>query len=209
MIRVILVDDHAIVRHGVRRLLDEQADMRVVAEVDDGAAVVDTVRATECDVLVLDLSLPHRGGLDILAELRETAPRLRVVVLSMYPEDQLALHLLRAGASAYLNKQRDPAELLAAIRRVAAGGRYLTETLADLALVHRDGGGAGPPHHTLTARERQVFFLLIEGHGISEVAAELELSASTVSNHVAAIKEKLGAGSVCEIVRYASRVGLV
>ena len=209
MIRVILADDHAIVRQGVRRLIDEQGDMKVVADVDDGARVVATVRSTPCDVLVLDLSLPHRSGLDILAELHETAPRLAIVVLSMYPEDQLALHLLRSGASAYLNKQRDPTELLAAIRRVAGGGRYLTDALADLALEHPEAGTGGPPHHTLTARERQVFFLLLEGHGVSEVAAELDLSASTVSNHVAAIKEKLGAGSIAEIVRYASRVGLV
>jgi len=209
VIRVILADDHAIVRHGVRRLIDDQPDMMVVADVDDGARVIETLQATPCDVLVLDLSLPHRSGLDILAELRDSAPRLHVVVLSMYPEDQLALHLLRAGVGAYLNKQRDPAELLTAIRRVAGGGRYVTDALADLALVQPDAGTDGPPHHALTARERQVFFLLLEGRGVSEVAAELDLSASTVSNHVAAIKEKLGASSIGEIVRYASRVGLV
>lgn len=208
MIRVILADDHAIVRHGIRQLVDSQRDMRVVAEVDDGAAVLPTVARTPCDVLVLDLSLPHVGGLEILRRAADEAPGLNILVLSMYPEDQLALHLLQQGAKGYLHKSRDPREVLAAIRQVATGERHVTQTLEDLAF-ERQEDGASAPHDALTPRERQVFVQLVDGRLVSEIAGELDLSPSTVSNHVARIKDKLGADSIAGLVRYAQRTGLL
>lgn len=208
MIRVLLVEDHAIVRRGVRLLIDDQADLEVVGEVSDGAEVMDAVRSTPCDVIVLDWTLPNSSGIELLRELHAAVPRTAIIVLTMHPEDVFALHLLREGASAYLNKQRDPGELLDAIRRVAGGGRYLTSTLSDLAL-QSPGESQELPHRRLTAREYQVFLLLIQGKTVSDVANELELSPSTVSNHVAAVRNKLGVASLGEIVRYAFRVGLV
>ena len=208
MIRVIIADDHAIVRHGVQRLIEEQADMSVVSELGDGDAVIPKVQSSQCDVLILDLSVPNRSGRELLHQLHREAPDLRIVVLSMYPEDRLALALMQEGAHAYLNKDRDPQELLDAIRRVAEGNSYLTGTLTDLAL----GGCAGQPmqpHLALTGREHQVFTLLIQDQSVSDIAVELGLSPSTISNHVASIKRKLGAGCIGGIVRYASRVGLV
>lgn len=207
MIRVVLADDHAIVRHGIRQLVDAQPDMRVVAEVEDGAEVSDAAKAADCDVLVLDLSLPNKGGLEICREAHEEGVSFRILVLSMYPEDQLALHLLEQGASGYLNKSRSPREVLAAIRMVAAGKSYVTESLEDLAFERQSGADA--PHDQLTPRERQVFMLLVEGRLVSEIAAELALSPSTVSNHVARTKDKLGSDSIAGLVRYAQRTGLL
>lgn len=207
MIEVVLADDHDIVRQGIKRLIDEQEDMRVVAETGDGREVMSAVQDSAGDVLVLDLSLPNKTGVEILEELRREEVPVRTVILSMYPEDHLALNLLHKGAFAYLSKQRKPEELLEAIRRVAGGKRYLTGELAEL--VVEAGDSPKLPHHRLSAREYQVFILLVQGKAVKMVAAELGVSASTTSNHVAAIKEKLGVSSIADVVRYASRVGLV
>lgn len=205
MIRAYLADDHEIVRAGVRRLLETQTDFVVVGEAADGATLLRELRTTELDVLVLDLSLPDISGLPLIRTLGESGYRFPIVVLTAYPEDQLGAHLLRAGASAYLCKSRSPDELLAALRVVAAGGRYVTDTLQAL----DSGASETAPHERLSARESQVFFLVISGKTISEVAYTLELSISTVSNHVAGIREKLGTASVSDIVLYAHRVGLL
>jgi DNA-binding NarL/FixJ family response regulator len=206
-IRIVLADDHAIVRHGIRKLIETQADMVVVAELADGYQVIDVLKKTPSDILVLDLSLPRVSGVECLRRIRASELPVRVIVLSMYPEDQLALHLLREGAAAYLSKDRQPTELLAAIRKVSAGERYMTETLR--ALEHEVGAATSLPHEALTARESQVFQRLIIGRTVSDIAAELDLNASTVSNHLARIKEKLDAQSVGDIMRYAHRVGLL
>ncbi len=207
VIRIMLADDHAIVRQGIRKLIETQPDLRVVGELPDGNQVVEHLSREPADILVLDLSLPRVSGVECLRRIREADLPVRVIVLSMYPEDQLALHLLREGASAYLSKDRSPEELLTAIRVVHRGERYLTDTLRSLE-VHLQGGGS-LPHETLTARESQVFQRLIVGRTVSDIAAELDLNASTVSNHVAKIREKLDAASVGEILRYAHRVGLL
>lgn len=208
MIRVTIADDHPIFRHGVRRLIDDEGDMCVVADVADGAQVLDTVKSKKCDVLVLDLSLPNRSGLALLEDLGREAPLVRTVVLSMYPEDQLALSLMHHGALAFLNKERDPEELLEAIRRASKGKRYFTQTLSELAFTEKDQSDE-LPHRKLTAREYQVFTLLIQGKAAGEIAQELGTTTSTAGNHIAAIKRKLGAKSVAEVMRYASRVGLL
>jgi DNA-binding NarL/FixJ family response regulator len=160
-------------------------------------------------VVILDLSLPKVNGPEVLKRLKQMRPTLNILVLTMYPEDQYAVALLRSGASAYLCKDRPSAELLEAIRRVAAGGTYFTETIAQRFLTGPEGGKDEPPHAALTAREHQVFTLIIQGRTGAEIAAELDLTAGTVSNHVAKIKEKLGAHSLAEIVRYAYRAGLI
>lgn len=208
MIRIFLADDHAIVRQGLRRLIEQQADMIVVGEAGDGRAVLLAEGRETWDLLILDLSLPKVNGMEVMQRLRAELPRLRIVVLSMYPEDQYGLRLIQQGAAAYLSKDLDATDLLQALRVVAAGGTYLSPGLTEQ--IRRSGPEGGrPPHTQLTAREHQVFTLLFQGRTVSEIAAELDLSASTVSNHVAKIKDKLGARSIGEIVSYAHRAGLV
>lgn len=208
MIRVFIADDHAIVRHGLRQLIEGAHDMRFVGEARDGRELLSAVETETWDVLILDLSLPKVSGLEVLKRLQELKPKLKVVVLSMYAEEQYALPVMRAGAAAYLSKDRPGEELMAAIRRVARGGTYLTETVADQVL-RASSKPAKPPHQTLTAREYQVFTLIIHGRTVSEIAAELDLTAGTVSGHLQKIKTKLNAHSVADVVSYAHRMGVI
>jgi DNA-binding NarL/FixJ family response regulator len=206
---VFIADDHAIVRHGLEQLLMQSGDMKVVGVAANGREVLNAAPTLECDVVILDLSLPKVNGPEVLRRLKQTRPDLRVLVLTMYPEDQYALTLLRSGAAAYLSKDRPPTELLEAIRRVASGGTYVTQTIADRALRASSRAPAEAAHAALTAREHQVFTLIIQGRVGADIAAELNLTKSTVSNHLAKIKEKLGVSSIAEIVRYAHRAGMI
>ena len=205
-IRVFLADDHALVRLGLRQLLERERDVTVVGEADDGRRVLLAEGKDAWDVLVLDVSLPKVGGIEVLRRLRAEHPRLRIVMLSMYPEDQYAERMIAQGAAAYLSKDRRPEEVLAAIRAVHGGRTWPAATMPVGPAAPVD---ARPPHSKLSAREYQVFTLLFQGSTVTEIAAELDLRASTVSNHVARIKEKLNAHSVAEIVSYAHRAGLV
>lgn len=208
MIRVFIADDHAIVRHGLRKLIEESGDMKVVGEASTGRQVLLAEDKNTWDVLILDLSLPRVNGIEVLRRLRVECPKLPVIVLSMYAEDQYAMRLLKEGAAAYLSKDRPPAELVTALRVVGSGGTYVSPVFGE-----RTGGNGEsvdkPPHGTLSAREYQVFTLIFQGRTVSEIAAELNLSVSTVSNHVHRIKEKLSVRSLGEIVSYAHRAGLV
>ena len=208
MINIFIVDDHAIVRRGLRQLIEQQSDMCVAGEAADGRAVLLATDRDTWDLLILDLSLPKVGGIEVLRRLREDAPRLRIIVYSMYPEDQYGLRLIQEGAAAYVSKDLDVAELLQAIRAVAGGGTYLSKGLAEQV---RFGGmnRTSPAHGSLSAREHQVFTLVIQGRTVSEIASELNLSVSTVSNHLAKIKEKLNARTIADIVSYAHRTGLL
>lgn len=207
MIRIFLADDHAIVRQGLRRLIEEQDGMCVVGEAADGRAVLLAEGKETWDLLVLDLSLPKVGGLEVLRRLREEHPKLRIVVLSMYPEDQYGLRLIQEGAAAYLSKELSASDVLAALRVVASGGTYLSPAIT-AQMRQRPTNGSSPAHANLSAREHQVFTLIFQGQTVTDIAAELNLSASTVSTHVARIKEKLGVRSIGEIVAYAHRAGL-
>lgn len=206
MIRVFLADDHTLFREGVRRVLEANEGIRVVGEAGEAAEVLARVSRATCDVLVLDLAMPGGGGLEVLRRLRERDPKPGVIILSMYAEDQYAIRLLRAGASAYLTKGRSASELVAAVRKVAAGGRYLTETIAEQALGAPDDAA---PHTRLSNREQQIFQLLAQGKTPSEIAAQLDLKPSTVSTYIARIKDALDAQSIGDIVRYAARAGLL
>ncbi len=208
MIRIFIADDHAIVRQGLRQLIEQQPDMRVVGEASDGRAVLLAQDKDLWDVLILDLSLPKVAGIEVLRRLRQDVPRLRIVVLSMYPEDQYGLRLIQEGAAAYLSKDLDVTEVIQALRVVGSGGTYLSHGLAEQM---RQGGlgRAKTPHASLSAREHQVFTLILQGRTVSDIASELNLSVSTVSNHVAKVKEKLNAPTIADIVNYAHRAGLV
>lgn len=207
MIRVFLADDHAVLRRGLQLMLEGTGQMTIVGTAADGHEALVSEAIERCDVLILDLNLPRISGTEVLRRLRQRRPELPIIVLSMYAEDQLGLHLLHEGAAAYLSKQRPPEELIAAIHRVIRGKTYVTDTLAERALLGPQGQSE-LPHEQLTPREHQVFVLLLQGRAASEIAAELDLHASTVSNNIRRIKDKLGAHTIGEIVSYAHRHGL-
>lgn len=206
MIRVFVADDHAIVRDGLRRLLAGEPGMELVGETHRGHVVLERAGVERWDVLVLDLSLSDIGGIEVLRRVREQVPTLRVVVLSMYPEEQYAARLLRMGASAYLSKGRSSDEIIRAIRAAAQGRRYVTPTAADALLTPGDDR---PAHERLSPREHQLFVLVLQGRAPGDIAAELALTPSTVSSHLARIREKLGVRTNGEVMQYAWRAGLV
>ena len=203
MIRVLLADDHEIVREGLRRVLDAARDIRVVGEVGDGRAALNALASLgDVDVLVLDLSLPRVSGIEVLRRTREISPTTRVLIVSMYPEEQYGRRLAQLGAAGYVPKNRPVPEMLQAIYKVARGETCFASGVAQT-------GRAKAPHDLLSAREYQVFVLLLQGRTTSEIAAEMNLSGSTVSNHVTAVRTKLGAHTVADVVRYAAREGLI
>lgn len=203
MIRVVIADDHAIVRSGLRALCHAAGDLEVVGEAADGRAALRLVedRALVIDVLVLDLSLPKLSGLEVLHRAVAVRPSLQVLILSMHPEAQYAPRLLAAGAAGYLAKDRSEHELVDTVRRLASGRAPAEGPAAE--------ARPGYPHDALTAREMQVFLMLIAGQGVTDIAVDLDLTASTVSTHLGRVKAKLSVDTVAQIVTYAHRVGLV
>lgn len=210
MIRVFLADDHEIVLGGLQKLLAESGDICVVGTATDGRRALQRTleEDLEWDVLILDLSLPRVGGIEVLRRVTEARPAARVLVLSMYPEEQYALQLIHAGAAAYLSKASPPEALLDAIRRVAAGHTSVSPAV-ERKLRLRIPDEEKLPHMKLSSREHQVFSLLIEGNSVTDIASQLDLTPSTVSNHLRGIKDKLEAPTVSAIMRYAHRAGLV
>ncbi len=208
MIRVLIADDHPIVRHGLRRLINLQPDMEVVAEAADGAELVQLLDVVDCSVVVLDLSLPHIRGLELVHLLRKEQPSTRILVFSVQPEDTLGLYLMDAGVAGYLSKDRGVEAVVDALRTVGAGQRFWTPQLQELD-ARRTGPKSGPPHEALSQREPQVFDLLIRGMSVTAIAGELEISTSTASNHLSRIREKLGVEHNGEVMVYAARAGLL
>ena len=203
MIRVILAEDHAVVRAGIQRLIEQAGDMQVVAEATTGDQVLDTLRAHTCDVLLLDITLPGQSGLELLPHIQALPKPPAVLMLSMHDEPQIANRALKLGASGYATKAGEPALLIAAVRKLAAGGRYIDPTLADR-LVFEVGLGHGkPPHAHLSEREFQVFLRLAQGAGVNDVAEALSISAKTVSTHKVRLMQKLNLQSTADLVRYA------
>ncbi|HNC96682.1 MAG TPA: response regulator transcription factor [Myxococcota bacterium] len=208
MIRIVVADDHPLLRSGLRRVFEAQPDMKLVAEAQDGAEILTRLADHPCDVLILDLSLPYLRGLDLVRAVAERHPALRILIYSVQPEDHLSLHLLDAGAAGYLSKDRSVEELLRAIRTVARGDRYLSATLRNLE-TQVVGEPEGAPHQRFSVREVEVFQLLVRGMSVSGIAEELEIQASTASNHMARIREKLGVSTNGEVLLYAFRAGLL
>lgn len=210
MIRVVLADDHNIVRAGLKEILSDTGDIEVVGEATDGHTVMARVRELEFDVLVLDMSMPGRSGIELIKQVKGEKPKLRVLVLSMHSEEQYAVRALKAGASGYLTKESAAEQLVAAIRRVAGGGAYVSPETAER-LVLEAGGAAGEaaPHTLLSDREYQVFEMIVAGRGISEIARQLSLSVKTVSTHKTRIMQKMGAASPADLIRYAIRHKLI
>ncbi len=209
MIKVLLADDHAIVRKGLRQLLEDTGYIQVVAEAAEYPEIMKAVRNNELDVIVMDITMPGKNGVDVLKIVKEEKPKLAVLMLSMHPEDQYAVRALKAGASGYLTKNSAPEKLVDAIQIIASGRRYITPELAESLASHLTEDSDKPLHSTLSDREFQTIRLIASGKKLSEIAEELALSPKTVSVYRARILEKMKMKSNAELTHYALKNGLV
>jgi DNA-binding NarL/FixJ family response regulator len=209
MIRVLIADDHAVVRQGLKQIFGDTPEIVVAGEATNGQEVLDKVRAETWDVVVLDMSMPDRSGLDILKQLRSERPKLPVLVLSMYSEDQYAMRVLKAGASGYLTKDSAPDELVKAIRKVVSGGRYVSALLAEKLAFEIGTDSSKLPHETLSDREFQVLRLIAASKSVTEIAAELSLSVKTVSTYRTRLLQKMNLTTNAELIHYAIQNRLI
>jgi DNA-binding NarL/FixJ family response regulator len=209
VIKVMLCDDHAVVRRGIKDTLMEATDIKVIGEADGYASLREQIRLQRPDVLLLDVDLPGRSGLEILASLQDEDPPVRTVMVSMYPEDQYALRCLKAGAMGYLNKGGDPADLLTAVRTVAQGRKFINALIAELLANHLSAPVSAELHDALSDREWQTLKKIASGKKLSQIAEELMISPKTVSVYRARVLEKLGLSNNAELTVYAIRNKLV
>lgn len=209
MIRVLLADDHAIVRAGLKEILESTGEIVVAAEASNGHEALAAAREQDFDMAVLDLSMPGRSGVDLIKLIKTERPKLRILVLSMHSEEQYAVRAVRAGASGYLTKETATEALVAAVRRIAAGGAYISPETAERLVLDASSGAEGPPHKRLSNREYEVFRMIIAGQSITDIAGRLNLSVKTISTHKSRILEKMGLGNQAELVRYAVEHNLI
>lgn len=209
MIRVLLVDDHAVVRKGLKQILEEAVVDLEVAEASDGAEAMMMVSEGSWDAVILDISLPRINGLDVLKRIRAGWKKLPILVLSMYPEEQYGIRVLRAGASGYLTKSCAPENLVDALEQILGGSRYVSQTLAEKLVLELDNTVGDEPHHALTDREYQVLRMIASGKTVSAIADELSLSAKTISTHRSRILAKMHMKNSAELTHYAITKGLV
>ncbi len=208
MIRIVIADDHAIVREGLKRIITSADDMMVVGEAADGSEVMQQVRGTDFDVLLLDLSMPGRSGMELIKLVRGEKPRLRILVLSMHQELQYAVRAIKSGASGYLTKESAPLQLLQVLRKIAAGGAFISADVAEqLAMGSMQGAGVAA-HEKLSDREFEVFRLIAIGVSVTDIAARLNLSAKTISTHKSNLMQKMGLNNQSELIRYALKHGV-
>ena len=209
MIKILIADDHAIVREGLKQIVGETSDMLVAGEASNGQQVFELVRKGDWDVVLLDIAMPGRGGMDTLKELKIEKPELPVLVLSMYPEEQYAVRALKAGAAGYLTKESAPEELISAIRKVSDGGKYVSPSLAEKLAIHLERDKEKAVHEILSDREYQVMLMIASGMSVKEIADKLSLSVKTISTNRMRIMNKMGTKNNAEIIHYAIKQGLV
>jgi len=203
MIRIVIADDHTIVREGLKQLLSVAPDLEVVGEAQNGNEVIQRVREQDFDLLLLDLSMPGRSGTELIKQVHNEKPKLRILVLSMHQEQQYAVRAIRSGAAGYLTKESASAQLVAAIRKVAAGGVFISVEVGEQLALGAMPNTEGAPHATLSDREFQVFRLLVSGQTVSLIAEQLNLSVKTVSTHKARLMQKMSMHNQTELIRYA------
>jgi DNA-binding NarL/FixJ family response regulator len=208
VIRVVIADDHTILREGLRQLLGAERDIEVAAEAGDGHEALARVREVDFDVLLLDMSMPGKSGIELIKQVKSERPKLRVLVLSMHEETQYAVRAIKAGASGYVTKDSAGTQLVTAIRRVAGGGAFVTPEVAEQLALGAMPDAERPPHDLLSDREFEVFERLVAGETVTAIAARLNLSGKTVSTHKARLLEKLGIDNQADLVRYAMKHGL-
>ena len=200
---ILIADDHVVVRRGLRQILEAEADMAVAGEAKSGSEVLELLRAQCFDVAVLDITMPGRGGLDVLHEVRQRYPDLRILILSMHPEERYALRVLKAGAAGYLTKESAPDELITAVRKVAAGGKYVSPSLAERLADEIGSKTDKPLHELLSDREHQILCMIANGMAVSGIATELHLGVNTVSTYRARLLSKLRLSNNAELTHYA------
>ncbi len=208
-IKILIADDHPIVREGYKKILDETADMIVADEAENGQEVLDRIRKKEYDLILLDISMPGRSGLEVLKDLKIQKPKTPVLILSIYPEEQYAIRAFRAGASGYLTKASAPHELITAIRKISKGGRYISSSMAEKLTYYLDVDASKSPHEMLSDREYQVMLMIASGKTVTEIADELCLSVKTISTYRTHIIEKMKLKNNAEITLYAIQNKLV
>lgn len=209
MIRLFMADDHAIVRGGLKQIFALAPDLQVVGEAVNGGEVLDALRQQTFDLLLLDMNMPGVSGIDLIARVRAQRADLPILVLSMHNELQVAARVLKAGANGYITKDSEPESLLAAIRKVAGGGKYIDPELAQQMVFNDSTLDERPPHELLSDREREVLRLLIAGKGVNEIAEQLCISNKTVSTHKVRLMEKMHLASMADLMRYAMQNGLL
>jgi two-component system invasion response regulator UvrY len=207
--RILIADDHAILRRGLKEILARELAGAVYGEVENAQQVLDEIQKREWDVVILDVTMPGRSGLDVLRDLRALRPKLPVLVLSMHPENQYGKRVLKAGAAGYLNKDAAPEELVKAIRKVMSGGRYVSAALAETLAWDLGTNAERPVHEILSDRELEVLRILASGKTVSQIAEDLHLSVNTVSTYRARILEKMNMATTAELMRYALQNHLV
>ncbi len=209
MIRILIVDDHSIVREGMKQILADIDDMQVAGEAANGSDALAKIQKQPFDLVLLDISMPGRSGLDVLKELKNLQPRLPVLMLSMYPEEQYAVRALRSGASGYLTKESAPDELISAIRKVCGGGRYVSASLAENMALTFDRKADQSPHESLSDREYQIMCMIASGKAVKDIGQELSLSVKTISTYRTRILIKMNMKTNAEMTRYALQNNLV
>lgn len=209
MIKILIADDHAVVIRGIKQILAEEADMQVLGEASNADEILELLYKEEWDVLILDITMPGKSGLDSLIEIKQKKPKLAILILSMHPEEEIAIRALKTGASGYLNKDSVPGELIRAIRKVASGGKYITSNLAETILLNMQTESDKPLHEGLSEREFQVLCLLASGHSLSKIAEELSLSIKTISTYRSRILEKMNLKTNVDLTHYAIKNKLV
>lgn len=203
MIKILIADDHAIVRYGLKQIITSDGQMTIAGEAGNGNELLALVRKTAVDVVVLDINMPGRNGLETLKDLKRDYPSLPVIILSMHPEEQYAVRVLKAGAAGYMNKEAAPDELVKAIKQVYKGGKYISPQIAELLAFHIQGNHLGEPHKSLSDRELEVFYSLAGGKTVGQISEELCLSVKTISTYRARILEKMNMTTNAELTRYA------
>jgi len=209
MINILIADDHSIVREGLKQIVADSSDMMVQGEAVNGQQVLDLVHKSEYDLILLDISMPGRGGIDTLKQLKILKPDIPVLILSMYPEDQYAIRAIKAGASGYLTKESAPDELIGAIKKVARGGKYVSADLAEKLVEGLGENNAKVDHTILSDREYQVMVMIATGKTVKKIAKELSLSVKTISTHRTRALKKMGMENNAEFTYYAVKLGLV
>lgn len=202
MTSIAICDDHKIVREGLKQIISAFPEFQIIADVESGEALFQVLRDKEPQIIILDVSLPGRSGLEVLKQIKSLRPEIRVLVLSMYPEDQFAIRMLKAGASGYLHKDSEPGVMLEALRAIARGGEYLSPKITQLLYREMNGKTSELPHKQLSDREYEVLLYIGEGKTISEIAAQLSLSVKTISTYRTRILEKMNLENNSELVKY-------
>lgn len=209
MIQILIADDHVLIREGLKKILKQEKDFHVIGEASNAQEIIDAVRSKHIDVLVLDISLPGKSGLDVLADVRIEKPKLPVLILSMHSEDRFALRAIKSGAAGYLTKGSAADELVNAIRKVSRGEKYISESLAQRLARNVESAQKKLPHEALSEREFQIFHLLAVGKNLSQIAEELSIAYSTVQTYRQRIFEKMGLQSNAQVIHYAAMHELI